>query len=135
MRISDLSSDVCSSDLRQQSLPSGERFVGGRRNSSHPCRFSFDMPGIWQNATIFSLTARGILVEISAVRLLYHIFERMWSHFWTEPRPARLHLFAAAIVPVDRTTHERTTSGSQNGPPCLAPARHAAFAEHAASQS
>src|SRR3546814_10497315 len=78
------------------------------------------MPGIWQNATIFSLPARGIPVEISAVRLLYHIFERMWSHFWTEPRPARLHLFAADIVPVDRTTRERAASGSQNGAQRLA---------------
>src|SRR3546814_19556082 len=93
------------------------------------------MPGIWQNATIFSLPARGIPVEISAVRLLYHIFERMWSHFWTEPRPARLHLFAADIVPVDRTTRERAASGSQNGSQRLAAARRDDVAEHPASQS
>src|SRR3546814_8330573 len=59
----------------------------------------------------------------------------MWSHFWTEPRPARLHLFAADIVPVDRTTRERAASGSQNGAQRLAAARRDDVAEHAASQS
>src|SRR3546814_2006330 len=59
----------------------------------------------------------------------------MWSQFWTEPRPARLHLFAADIVPVDRTTRERAASGSQNGAQRLAAARRDDVAEHAASQS
>src|SRR3546814_5808923 len=59
----------------------------------------------------------------------------MWSHLWTEPRPARLHLFAADIVPVDRTTRERAASGSQNGAQRLAAARRDDVAEHAASQS
>src|SRR3546814_10483821 len=59
----------------------------------------------------------------------------MWSHLWTEPRPARLHLFAADIVPVDRTTRERAASGSQNSAQRLAADRRDGVAEHAASQS
>src|SRR3546814_16248969 len=89
------------------------------------------MPGIWQNATIFSLPARGIPVEISEVRLLYHIFERMWSHFWTEPRPARLPLFAADIAPVDRTNSARDLSRSQNSTTTLASDRLQTVVGHA----
>src|SRR3546814_5630830 len=59
----------------------------------------------------------------------------MWSHLWTEPRPARSHVLAADIFPFDRTTRERAASGSQNGAQRLAAARRDDIAEHAASQS
>src|SRR3546814_11121358 len=63
------------------------------------------------------------------------MLDRMGSHFWTEPSPGRLILFAADIVPVDRTTRERAASGSQKGAQRLAAARRDDVAEHAASQS
>src|SRR3546814_4212059 len=90
-----------------------ERFVGGRRNSSHPCRFSFDMPGIWQNATIFSLPARGIPVEISAVRLLYHIFERMRSEEHTSELQSLMRISYAVFCLKKKKNNPHTNTNAR----------------------